>query len=83
MQQQMILFIASSQMTATGKLLEAANPDKRSSLHVVGQALDIGGQVLAAEATGNVKGVDAQLKVIADGIYAHLGLTPPASQSAS
>jgi len=74
---QIILVIAASQMTATGKLLETLKPDPKSKEFLIGEALDLGGQALGAIAGGTVgAGVDGKLKLVADAIYEHLGLSP-------
>ncbi|HKO43354.1 MAG TPA: hypothetical protein VJU84_08690 [Pyrinomonadaceae bacterium] len=77
MDKKFLLFLASSQMQVAGQMLQAQDTNTTGRDDVIGKLLSTGGKALGSYSAGDIKSVDASLKLIADSIYDYQGQQPP------
>lgn len=78
-----LLMLASAQMQVAGQMLQLQDANTTGRDDVIGKVLSTGGKAVGAYGNGDVKSVDASLKLIADSIYDYLGLAQSTSAQGS
>lgn len=75
--------LGGNQMRATGKTLKDIDTDNTGAEDIAGVFLDTGGRAFVAYAKGDLENWQGYLKMVADGIYAYLGLPVPGEDTES
>lgn len=68
---------AAAQMGVAGQVLQAQDANRTGTDDAAGTMLVIGGDALGKYVQGDLKGAEAKMLAVADGIYKALGKTPP------
>jgi hypothetical protein len=72
MNKQFLLQLAGAQMQSAATVLKFQDPDNVGTDDVIANVLKVGGDAILQYSTGNVQGVNANLKIVADTINAYL-----------
>lgn len=69
---QFLLQLAGAQMQSAATVLKFQDPDNTGQDDVIANVLKVGGEAILQYSSGNVTGVNANLKLVADVINAYL-----------